>query len=125
MASPPSAEATLTRVSEPAGRRAKRRSRHDRHFFDERIRDGFFGLLWTAGTACTRCCRYAATAHARSCQAEIAADAEPQRLSLGSRKARGLGLLHGRRLSRLRPHDALLAPTPSGVAPGVHRPRRR
>src|SRR5207245_3217953 len=43
-------------------------------FFEERIRDGFSGLLWTAGTACTRCCRHAATAHARSCQAEIAAD---------------------------------------------------
>src|SRR5439155_23714223 len=63
-----------TRGSEPSGRRAKRRSRHDRHFFDERIRDGFSGLLSTAGTAGTRWCRHAATAHARSCQAEIAAD---------------------------------------------------
>src|SRR2546427_4231455 len=43
-------------------------------FFDERIRDGFSGLLWTAGAVSTRRCRHAATAHARSCQAEIAAD---------------------------------------------------
>src|SRR5205809_3107502 len=125
MASPPSAEATLHPSFGAIGEARQAAIAARSTFFDERIRDGFSELLLTAGTACTRCCRHAATAHARSCQAEIAADAEPQRLSLGSRKARGLGLLHGRRLYRLRPHHALLAPTPSGVAPGVHRPRRR
>src|SRR5207249_6596640 len=74
MASPPSAEATLHPSFGAIGEARQTAIAARSTFFDERIRDGFFGLLWTAGTACTRCCRYAATAHARSCQAEIAAD---------------------------------------------------
>src|SRR2546428_5208018 len=35
-----------------------------------------------------------------NCSRHAPSDAEPQRLSLGSRKPRGLGLLHGRRLSQ-------------------------
>src|SRR5207247_3238270 len=63
-----------TRVSGPPGRRANRRSRRHRHFFDERIRDGIAGRLWTAGVEFIRCCRHAATALARDCQGEIAGD---------------------------------------------------
>src|SRR2546426_10838202 len=74
MASPPSAEATLHPSFGAIGEARHAAIAARSTFFDERIRDGFSGLLWTPGTACTRCCRHAATAHARSCQAEIAAD---------------------------------------------------
>src|SRR5438876_11754669 len=74
MASPPSAEATLHPSFGAIGEARQAAIAARSTFFDERIRDRFSGLLWTAGTACTRCCRHAATAHARSCQAEIAAD---------------------------------------------------
>src|SRR5207249_9763645 len=74
MASPPSAEATLHPSFGAIGEARHAAIAARSTFFEERIRDGFSGLLWTAGTACTRCCRHAATAHARSCQAEIAAD---------------------------------------------------
>src|SRR5213593_5069672 len=61
-------------VSEASGRRAKRRSPADRQFCDERIRDGFSGLLWTAGAVFTRCCSPVATAYAWNCQAESAGE---------------------------------------------------
>src|SRR5712691_463097 len=82
MASPPSAEATLHPSFGAIGEARQAAIAARSTFFDERIRDGFSGLLWTAGTACTRCCRHAATAHARSCQAEIAADTPLQTLNL-------------------------------------------
>src|SRR6266571_954588 len=99
MASPPSAEATLHPRFGAIGEARQAAIAARSTFFDERIRDGFSGLLWTAGTACTRCCRHAATAHARSCQAEIAADTPLPPTASSKSKARGLGLLHGRRLS--------------------------
>src|SRR5438034_6794057 len=74
MASPLLLGRLYTRVSEPSGRRAKRRSPADRQFCDERIRDGFSGFLWTAGAVFTRCCSHAATAYARSCQAKSAGE---------------------------------------------------
>src|SRR5438128_10025796 len=83
MARPPSAEATLHPSFGAIGEARQAAIAARSTFFDERIRDGFSGLLWTAGTACTRWCRHAATAHARSCQAEIAADT-PLPPTLGS-----------------------------------------
>src|SRR5439155_10092737 len=72
MARPPSVGATLhprfgaTGEAPPAAIAARST------FFDERVRDGFSGRLWTAGAGFIRGCRHAATAHAKSCQAEIA-----------------------------------------------------
>src|SRR5256885_203069 len=39
-------------------------------FFDDRIRDGFSELLWTAGAVSTRDCRHETTAHAERCRSE-------------------------------------------------------
>src|SRR5437870_2176584 len=57
---------------EPSGRRDKQRSRHGRHFCDERPRGDITELLRRAGTLSTRCCHHAATVYARTCQAKIA-----------------------------------------------------
>src|SRR5439155_222595 len=118
-----------TRISEPSGRRAKRRSRPDRQFFDERIRDAFSGLLWptwggihqvlpTRGD-CLRKelssgkCRRHASPPSRFLEGR-------GRPVPGTRKARGLGLLHGRRLAHADYHgrrmEIVQALTPGHVA---------
>src|SRR5207253_8087661 len=111
-ASPPSAEATLHPSFGAIGEARQAAIAARSTFFDERIRDGFSGLLWTAGTACTRCCRHAATAHARSCQAEIAADTPlpPTASSKSKRFAQGAWLSHGCATLRSNFWDTALAP---------------
>src|SRR5206468_11123327 len=74
MASPPSAGATLHPGFGAAGEARQAAIAARSTFFDERIRDGFSGLLWPTGAVSTRCCRHAATAHTERCQAEIAGD---------------------------------------------------
>src|SRR5256885_4744975 len=130
MASPPSAGATLHPSFGAIGEACQAAiAARSTQFFDERICDGFSGLPWPAGTVSTRCCRRAATAYARSCQAEsagdtplpLAASSKGEALLLpGTRKARGLGLLHGRRLAHADYHcrrmEIVQALTPGQVA---------
>src|SRR5439155_16355739 len=103
-----------TRVSEPLERHDNRRSRHDRHFSTNAsamASPGFCGPLGrpAPGVADTRLLptqeavkrnlqptRPFPQPLPRRARPYQKSDAEPQRLSLGSRKARGLGLLHGR-----------------------------
>src|SRR5205823_2337393 len=53
-----------TPVSEPSGRRDKRRLRQDPHFLRRSTQGDVSGLLGTAGWEFTRHCRHAATARA-------------------------------------------------------------